>query len=87
MIPGEEARQGARTGQLQQWVCWGERTEDRRSVSQEPRAGWGEAGPAPGSERRAVEHGARGGVVRVKGISTLPFLTEAMHCSLPLTGR
>lgn len=87
MTPGEEASQGARTGQLQQGVCWGERTENRRSVSQEPRAGWGEAGPAPGSGWSAVEHGARGGVLRANGISALPFLTEAMHYSLPLTGR
>lgn len=85
MIPGEEASQGVRTGQLQQWVYCGESTENR-SVTQEPRAGWGEAGPAPGSEWRAVEHGARA-VLRVTGISTLPFLTEAIHHSLPLTGR
>ena len=49
MIPGEEASQGVRPGQLQQWVYCGESTENRR-VTQEPRAGWGEARGLSGFE-------------------------------------
>lgn len=74
--------------QLQQQVYAGEKEERMlRSVSLEPRAWWGETGPVPHSEQRAVEHGAPGGVLRVKGIPDSAYSQRSNQHPLPLSGR